>query len=406
MKKIISLVILLFGVLMIYQFTVIHFKTSHALNYAIKVSDDVAFDISEEFRDNKYYLDIKYDNFQFIYKTDNSFNKSKNIVESIEYLINNNMVCIYPVYKNGVSSTIKCSDTSDIYSYDAVSDNNAAVNFRSSLIDKGYTALENKNVSLTSVDNLDVYYDNIDEYITVWNYQGFYTFHDKTYFNQNILSFDRYENTLTSIVDKYYISPIYIDNKLFEISGFYIFNLETNKKTTISLTTNLSNQTYINGIVNNKLYIFDKNNRIQLEINPKSNTSRIVGSIDLNCQYYNVGFETRNIYDFINNKITFNYEDYSNINSIYNYDNIYSNDASYFIYTGNTMYQVFKDNLNIKIKLFTLDDIKEVKVIDDNIYFIKKDTLYKYNDIDGISPLIVDSELQYNYSNIIGIYKK
>ena len=58
------------------------------------------------------------------------------------------------------------------------------------------------------------------------------------------------------------------------------------------------------------------------------------------------------------------------------------------------------------ILLWKMDGIKEIQVVGDTIYFIKGDTIYYYNNANGIRRVIKNNELNYNYTNIYGVYRK
>ena len=48
-------------------------------------------------------------------------------------------------------------------------------------------------------------------------------------------------------------------------------------------------------------------------------------------------------------------------------------------------------------------ELKEVKIVDDIIYFIDNDTIYCYDDINGLQPILTSKELKYNSKNIYAI---
>lgn len=404
MKKAISLVIILFGVFLIYQFLVINFKSSHLVEYTV-TNEQIKFDVKEEFINNKYFFEVKIDDYKFIFDENNIFNKKRNVIKSIEYTSDNNLSCIYPVYEDN-DSRIICSDKSNIYSYESVKNNDLVINFVNVLKDKSYNSYTFVTPEYESNDSkIQIYHKYIeDEKINLWNYTGVSVIDNDRQADTEVLDFDRYDNTLATTVGKYYVMPIYLNNKLFEVNKFYILNLTTNETSEIILPFTLSNRSYINGVVNNKLYIFDKTNMKQLEINPGKKEANVVGNETDNCKYYNNTWESRNIYDFVNNNVKFNNVNYDDIKN-YKYDQVYETKNSYYIYHNNTMYQVYKNNLENRIILFTVGNIKEIIVKEDNVYYLKGDTLYRYNHKYGIRKLVKYDELKYNYKNIISIYK-
>ena len=107
----------------------------------------------------------------------------------------------------------------------------------------------------------------------------------------------------------------------------------------------------------------------------------------------------------VNNKIVF--EDKNKSLDKYSYTELKEGDSSYYLYTKDgIMYQVPKDNLDIKIALFDRDNISNINVIGDLVYFAMNDTLYYYSNNDGVVPVLKNNELRYNTYNRVQVYKK
>ena len=86
MKRVISLLILLVLLLLMLEWGTTLLKSSHKIEYQVN-SSKKTFKVIEEFQkknDNTYYLEIISDNHTFIYDVTNTFNKQKEIIESIE----------------------------------------------------------------------------------------------------------------------------------------------------------------------------------------------------------------------------------------------------------------------------------------------------------------------------------
>ena len=67
--------------------------------------------------------------------------------------------------------------------------------------------------------------------------------------------------------------------------------------------------------------------------------------------------------------------------------------------------QIISDYYDQKVKLFQLDDFKELKVLNNNVYGVSNDTVYIYNNKIGLKKAIVNRELIYNYKNIYDVYE-
>jgi len=410
MKKAISLMFLCICVFIIYQYGVNFLKTTHTVTYNIKNEKD--FKIEESFKNKHYYYLITSGEYKFYFKEKNLFNKTKHVIKDIYQKEENGMMCIYPVYVKG-PSTIICSDKNTVYTYNSVKHNSLVSLFYNELKNQGYTfEFDELNNNYTQIgdnpqikDNVTYYSKNFEdkENLVLWNYKGFTILNKNRSLNVYPLSFDRYENTISTLISKYYITPVYQDNKLFNFNKVYIYDILTHKDYELDLGITLSNYTYINGIVDNKLYLFDSSKIIQLMIDPKEKEVEIVGDKEKNAIYYDGKFTERNIYDFVNKKIKFKIDD-AQLKEKYNYTLSYENIDSYFFYTGNKLYQVYKDMIDIPILIVDNKNVKEIKIKNDNIYYILKDTVYKY-ELNKISvPLIKYNELLYNNYNMYDIY--
>lgn len=414
MKRAISLLTLIALIFFLVQWGSGFFKDGHEIEYDITVNNQ-KFIINEKYEkelDDTYYLEIKHENFVFGYTVSNTFNKQKGILKNIEVYQKDNLFCIYPVFNQETESNIECSLNNKLYSYEALKTNSDVINFVSTLKQKGYktTAWEEISLETRTSTSSTVYKDNLleEDIITVWNYKGLDTIskdNDKYY---SLYNYDKYENTHGYLVDKYYIVPNYQNNRVFDFNELTIINIETNNKETMTLKETLHQDTYINGVVNNKLYYFDKDNLIQVEIDPNKKHERTVGDINSNAQFYNGKWETINIYDLVNNKKQFGV-DYSNNSELtkYNPTKVLESGSSYYCLTNDgSFYELSKRNLNNPILLWNQSSVKDIKLKNDTVYFVIGDTLYFYKESYGIRPILKNSELNYNYNNIIDIYKK
>lgn len=406
MKKAITLVFLCACIFIIYQVGVNFIKTTHTISYNIK--NEKMFQIKEVYKNNKYYFDIKQEEYNFFYKDDNLFNKTKNVIKDIIFKEQNGIMCIYPIYEEK-ESVILCSDKKTIYSYESLKENHLTISFYNELKNKGYKVKfdENENNTTEPVvqDNITYYKDSFgnDESVVLWMYKGFTIYNSKRSLSAYPINFDRYDNTISTLVSKYYISPIYKDNKLFEFSSVYVYDVLANNKYELELGKTLSNDTYINGIIDNKLYLTDPSNIVQLSIEPKSKKVEIVGNKEENAVYYDGKMSIRNIYDFVNNKILFKIDD-SNLKNKYNYNLVLENKDSYFFYTGTRLYQVYKDKLDVPILIIENNNLKQIKVKNNTLYYVLENKVYKYETNKVSVPLLGYNELLYNKSNMYDVY--
>lgn len=413
MKRAISLLILMVVMWLFIQWGSSFLKKEHELTYEIN-SNNIIFEVFEKYQkdaNNTYYLEIKNNNNTFIYSIPNNFNKQKKILKNIEFYEQNNTICIYPVFSQDVSTNIECNIDGKLYAYEAIKNRQEVTFFVSTLKEKGYSlpAWTEQSSEETKSATSYFYKDNLltEDIITIWNYKGLDTISkDETHY-YSLYSYDKYENTHGMLVGKYYVTPVYQNGRVYDFSELNIINVETKTTNKMSLDEHLNQDTYINGVVDGKLYYFDPDNLTQIEVNPNSKKERLVGTKDINAQFYNGNWATTNIYEFVNTKKVFELDYNTNEKLMsYNPTKIFESDSAYYYLKDGSFYQLNKMNLDTPILLFYSNDMKEIKIRQNTIYFIVGDTLYFYQDDYGIRKLVKNSEWNYNYTNIVDIYKK
>lgn len=404
MKKIFNFVIILGILLLVFQFGITLFKTSHKIDYDINIDSKSANVHEEYYKDKKldyYFFEVTYGDNKFVFDIDNTFNKQKKIISDIKVYKKGDLVCISPIYIKNNESDILCDVDGVQYDYSNIKNTYDLKEFIATLdnfnLDK-YASSDTK----TLINSMDVYKNNIDdnENVIVYKYKNLIKLTRPGNSRIQFSNYDIYHNDLGILVDKYYILPKY-ENKP-EYTGLLIIDISDDDISTMYFDDSISTNIYINGVVDNKLYIFDKSNLIQYEIDPKKKSYRVTGNSNTGAQYYDGEWSTKNIYEFTKSEIKFN----TKISIKDNYVNIYDGDKYYYYYNSNNeFYKVYKKDPLKKIFLFKNNNAKEIKVVNDNLYFIDGNNLYKYDNY-GIKLILTNKEFQYNYSNIYSIYFK
>lgn len=391
MKKVVKKLILIIIFIIILQILLYIFKTKHEINYKIK--NDYKYEVNEKYLNNKYLYKIKTNKKEFTFSVDNIFYKSKRNITKIYYYEKDNISCIYPVYKN---SNVYCKKDNEYISYYLVKDD--IKDFIKKLKKLKYNNESWNEIKNTTSKFKDItFYNNIDNktYIYIWKYNGLYLINNKKLDEINIFDNDNYFNKLGILVDKYYMLPNY-DEK-YDFNKIYIYNIINNKEKIITLKNKISFNSYINGIKNNKLYLFDINNLKQYEINPKNKKYQIVGNKNKDGIFYiNNKLEYKNIYEF--KKILLFKETYK----IKEYDLITKENNNIYYTLDNKLYK-YDETSNIKTLLFE-GNISNLNVIDNEVYFTNKDSLYLYKN--NLYKILTYKELEFNPNNKVAIYKK
>lgn len=410
MKRAISILMLLVLLLLIFEFCINFLKTGHEVSYQVFYEDKVfnVVEIYQKDENDTYDIKIEYNNIIFSYVINNKLNKQKEIIKKIEYFNDNDNICIYPVLINDNGTYIECVKDGKIYTANSYYNQDFISLIKNKLIEKQYNVFKNIDFdTIEKINNTTVYTNNMldNDIINLWSYKGIDVIKKDSIKSQSLLSFDKYENNLGVLVGKYYIVPNYLNSKVLEFSSIHIVDITNYKIETIHLDYTLSSNTYINGIVDNKLYYTDPSNLLQVEINPSSSNIRLIGSKDIGGQLYDGSWKNANIYDFVNKKIKFEIEnlDIQKFNYVEYVD---SGNSYYFYNNSGEVYQVSKNYLDNPVLLFKINGINNFEVIGNTIYYIVYDTIYYYNNEDGIVPIIKNNDFRYNKTNRLEVYRK
>lgn len=403
MKKIIKFTLILGIILLVLEFSVNLFKNKHKIDYSLSI-DNKTINIHEEYSKEKdseyYYFKVNIDGREFVFDNDNDFNKQKKVINDIKIYEKDDLMCISPVYiKLNKEPLITCNLDNKQYSYNSIKDQYDLSEFVST-IDNFNKDKYISSQKITTVNGNNVYSDNFkdNEIILLYEYNHLVKLTNKSNSTIKFAQYDIYNNELGILVDKYYVLPKY--ENLPEYKGLMVIDIIKEKTKEISIPSKLSTNIYINGIVDNKLYFFDKSNLIQYQIDPKKAKYEVVSDKKNNAKYYDGKWTNKNIYEFFNNNIKFTVQ-YPIAD---NYKEAFESSRYYYYYNSdNEFYKVYKKDLSKKVYLFKFDDIKEVRVINDNIYFIHNDLLYRY-DLYGLKELVSNNEFNYNYQNIYSAY--
>lgn len=420
MKKIVSILLLLGLLSLLLQFIINLSIDQHNVKYSIK-TDNNNYDVNEKFRkigDNSVYdftvLDKEGSYFTFSYEND--FNNQERIIKDFEYYTTKDLKCIFPIYKRGNTSDIACLYNGEQVSYSYLKQID---NYDIDIIIKKLKSLGYSNdswdrkeaVTSTSEDGkIKFYKKNImDNYIfTMWNYKGIYILNNDEILEKELLEYDQYDNDLSSLVGKYYVTLGNVD-RYSSINEIFYYNIKDLGKGSVLVKDSLSSNSYLNGVYNNKLYVTDLEVEKQYVVDPAYDTIEEVGNEELGYKVLEDGKLMKvSKKEFFKEKVYFSgFVTNEKILKKYNTSEIRDDGNFYYFKTSDgKIYQAHKDNPYKAVLLFEFSNISEWKVNDGDILVVAGDTLYFYSAESGLSPIAVNNELLYNYKNICDFWKK
>ena len=376
----------------------------HEVSYTID-----KYSIKEHFYINKnhyYDLIITKDKENYTYTLDKNFSKEKRIIKSIKTFKSNNLVCIVPTYKKNIELNVYCNLDNQEVSIDyLLKTYNNDFKIIKKKIKKYKIYYPSTSTVYTKYKKNTVFKENIldnDNYY-IWNYKGILVLNNKELKYKKILDYDLYDNIMVTTIDRYYI--LFENTNVNGIENIYYYDSRTNKLNTFKLKEKLDKDSYINGVVDNLIYVTDRKNKKEYKINiPRKSITQVDDSINY-IVFKNKKKEIMSKSDFFMND---QYFDNVNIkdNKVTDSLELKKEGNYYYYYKNNKIYKVLDTNKKYSKLLLELDDIKEWKVYNDKIIIMSGNTIYEYTEKEGLRKIVKSNELKYNYKNIYKIGKK
>ncbi len=403
-KKIITFSLLLLFLTLLLEFSINYFKTSHHVEYDISgymVEEDYIKKSGKDY----YLIKASKDGKEYIFNAQNEFNKNEKIIKEIIPYDTDDISCATIIYTNNSSSTPLCYKDKILHSYISVENEPGMSEYLKQLNKYAEDKITSSDESYVFAYN-EIYKNNLykNEDIIMYNYKNIIKINGERTMTFDFSNKDVFKNEYGTLVGKYYVIPK-MRNSI-EFSHYLIVDLEKETVEEIDLarevSANISSQMYVNGIYNSNLYIFDKSNLVQYEINPGKGEIKVVGNKDKKGIVYKNGQEEEiGVYTLNNEKVKFteNYDAYKEID----YDQIFltSNGAVYV--KDGVFYKVYNNYLKNPIYLFEAKNVQDIKVKEDNIYYINDPFLYRYNDYGNVK-ILKREQFKYDYTNIYDVY--
>lgn len=424
MKRVFPILVIISFLGLVLQMVVTVFVKNDDTSYTLKTEDNV-YTITENLNvlDNVSYYDIGItdSNGDFYSVTlNNNFNKQTEIIRDIKYFKENNLSCIFPIYRRDITDNVTCLYNGELVSYSYLKQHNNTD--LSSIVNKlqsdGY---KHNSWSRTEVQKInlyeegkgiDVYQENInnlkDYTFLIWRYKGLYILKNDTSYIRDYLSNDVYDNSLSRLVGKYYVTPV-IDSATHRLSEIYYYNTRELGRGSILLPEQISSDFYFNGIYDSHLYMTDLGNSKQYTIDPAYEKVVEVGNKEKGFIVLEDNkLKTVDATEFLSNKKYFNNFITSNdVTTKYGTNEIIQERMFYYFKTQDgRFYRAHIDNQTNAELLFKFDNISQWKIKNGEIVIVTGNMVYFYSDREGLVPIAYNRELTYNYNNIVDFWKE
>lgn len=374
-------------------------------DYTVKVEENATFKTKNEI--DNYDFTFTINNKEFHLRTYNLFQKYDQVVKGVKYFKNNSYECIYPIFKTEeIITDILCEKDGIIYHYnDLIGKSGELDKFAKTLEKEGYDSslFVDDTGKIVESDNEQVmiYPKNLEKnhYLGVTNYNGIYLINnyldDKYLYKINLFNDDNYDNLIKGQVGKYYIIADYTST--YEFNTFYVVDLVYSDRKTIKYHSNISFDSYIQGVVDNVVYLFDRSSKKQYKIDVKAETIVEIGNEETGIKYYYNGkWENRKVAEAVTTNLYFGKDSIDDVN----YERVDVFEHYYYYYKKiSDGYEVYRSDINNKDSLtylFKMPDISEIKYLRDYIYYKDGNSIKYYHDTKGIRTVLVNKEFEFN----------
>ncbi len=367
MKKINILRLLLiisFIVFIYYYFRPKKYETNYIVdNYNIK-----------EIYDDAYYFDISDENYSFKYYYPIKYQTKRKLINKVHTFKNNNHYCIYFDIEK-YDDFPMCYRNKELIDYRLIDD----PKFKEYLDGKVNI---NYNYINTKFDNINLYY-GYKSIIAIWNYKEVLYIKNDIIKRINILKRDVVDNSLMAIANKYLFIPNYDQNNNFDEA--YIINLESGVKKLWKMTNSINYESYVLGDLDNKIYVVDKKERLEYELDLEKELIKIISTEDGLAKIYDNGWKEIALNKLLVNNYSFNKQ-----------KNNYSIEE-------NKLYVINPYTKN-KMRISNIEDPIIIFEQNDDIFYLNDDNLYIYNNQLGEVNIINYYDWKFNKNNKIFIY--
>ena len=409
-----NILILLFIIVIVICF-IKYLRRGHIAKYKIK-NDGYTFEVIETRTRNEkkemdnYYLEISVNNSVFTYELFDEFDSKHKIINNIYYFRDKNYTCVYPVLYGNYNADIKCLNGSIYYYYhDLVGVDSKLDEFASSLKKYKLSSYSDIDSKVKNEANIRISTDNLvdNHNIAITTLKGIYSINDHKQIK--IFENDIYSRPISIIADEYYLVADYTEKHQFRT--FTLIDLSNLKKHEIKSSDYISMNSYIQGVVDGYVYLYDPDNEVQYEISLSRRKISKVNNKKNKVDFYQDGswkeistVKANNVAYFPKN-ITV--EEFSDYDLVYKYGNKQS--GFYYLYEKeDDHYKVYRSpvqNMHAIEYIFDIKDVDSVVYLDDYVYFINDNSIYYYNQTTGVRKIIEYDELKFNDKLIYGVVK-
>lgn len=384
-------------------FLCVHFMSKGYTNtyYVDKYEVTEIYTKNEQHEHNNYYIEIEANNVLYNYQFYREIKDNHKIVKDILFY-DGEYKCLLPILSDDIHVDFLCYKDSEYYNYQDIKGKDSKLDKYISKLDKNKydeNLFKDNKTNSSKFGKITYYKNNIPEnyIISITDLKGVIAFNSKNLQSVEMFDNDSYSRDLSTFVGSYYVSADY--NAKQNFSEIYVLNILTGSKKILKTPDYISFDSYIQGVVDDCVYIYDMNNEKQYKVNIKKSLVTEVGNAKKEIKYYNGSWTTissirankKVLFKVKKTKTTDYYylvQDGEELSGFYYY--FYENDNGY------SLYRVNVQDKNVRKYLFDVKNISDVVFKEDYVFFKDDKTIKMYSDYTGIKTLIENTELEYN----------
>lgn len=362
-KKFIILVFIIVIIYLIILYVPKNYETDYIIN-KVKVNE-----IYNK-RNKQYKFTLTYENIEYPIIINTKYHKQRKLIKDIKIISDENDTCLNLTILEQTQNL--CSDKKGLKDYRLINEKLYSENYEKVI----------KPIKETEYENFTIY--NNDMTYLIWNYNGYVKLSDNNEIIK-ILSNEKYNNIETYQNNTYLVIPDYDSSYYFK--KIYIYDTNKNDISIVDFNYEISYNILYLGTYKNKLYFLDLKNKNEFELNLKKKKIKMLNEKDNYGLFLNNNkLEKEKVDNLVKNQKVFNNE----INNNY-------------VVEDNYLYKVLN---NYKIKVSNQQITSIIRIIDNDVYYLVGDTLYRYTNNNGEEKLLKHKEWKYNYKNQIFIFNK
>jgi len=373
---------------------------NHNFNYELEYDKyNVLIDETYNHNNQQYYIKILVNNIEFDLKLYGKQVSKQKIIDEVLFY-DGEYKCILPLGNKFNIVDMMCYKNDIIYNYSQIKGLDKKLDeYASNLKEYNYNKWNKEESKINEEQSLEIYNDSINIFIT--NYKGIYSIKKGKIDDIKLFDKDIYNQRLNAFVDKYYAVLDY--NEKYQFNKLYLINLENLTKEEIKIKQSISNNSYIQGIIDNKIYIYDTNNEQQTVIDINKKEAKALNEEKIkyysNNTWSDISKAKANKIILFDNSLNITYKDFKVLTK--NVDNYY------FYQEQDGYYNIYYSSLetpHIIKYMCKVKTLQNIKIADKQVYYRNEDSIISYSEQTGYQLLIKNKELKFNDSIKFYIY--